>query len=78
MTVIKVLTLAWFVLSVDGLSLVYTLIVLNTHQMGVCLRAEVCCDGHDVLVRVVDDFHHLIVHEETNRTGPELCDIAVL
>ena len=57
--VIKCRTFPRPVVDVDGLCRVLALIVLDGHQMGVRLRAEVGREGQHVVVAITQSFVHL-------------------
>lgn len=51
------LTFPRLVLYVDGLSLIISVVVLDTHQMWVGLRTEASSDGHHMLIAILHYFH---------------------
>lgn len=53
------LTFPRLVLYVDGLSLIISVVVLDTHQMWVGLCTEASSDGHHMLIAILHYFHQL-------------------
>ena len=54
-----VLTLAWAAVDVDGLGGIVAIIILNGHQMGVSLGAEVGTQGQHMIIAVAQGLGHL-------------------
>ncbi|MPC15574.1 hypothetical protein E2C01_008373 [Portunus trituberculatus] len=64
-TTSRVLTLAWAAVDVDGLGGIVAIIVLNSHQVGVSLRAEVGPQGQHMVIAVAQGLGHLPTQERS-------------
>lgn len=51
------LTFAWLMVNADSLRLVVSVVVLNTHQVGVGPLVETRPHGQDVLIGLVHSLH---------------------
>ena len=55
----QTLTLSGLIMNTDSLGLIVAIIILYTHEMGVCLLIETGTSCQDVLIGLVHGFYHL-------------------
>ena len=62
----QTLTLSGLIVNTDSLGLIVAIIILDTHEMRVCLLIEAGTSCQDMLIGLVHGFHHLQSKKKAN------------